>query len=106
MPAHRLNSSVIHLFHKLREKKSGCVTPQEGHARILAEIEHLIVKKPTGSETTSNLATLVMTDRAFFSTNFFTASLLLFKDNGEKKKTVFPNTMTTKHMTQTPVSCV
>jgi len=46
MPAHRLNNSVIHLCHKLRQKKSGCVTPQEGHARILAEMEQLIVKKP------------------------------------------------------------
>jgi hypothetical protein len=46
MPAHRLNNSVIHLCHKLREKRSRCVTPKEGHARILAEIEQLIVKKP------------------------------------------------------------
>jgi len=45
MPAHRLNNSVIHLCHKLREKRSGCATPKEGHARILAEIEQLIVKK-------------------------------------------------------------
>ena len=33
MPAHRLNNSVIHLCHKLREKRSGCVTPKEDHAR-------------------------------------------------------------------------
>mmetsp|Transcript_48316 Transcript_48316/g.40883 ORF Transcript_48316/g.40883 Transcript_48316/m.40883 type:complete len:203 (-) Transcript_48316:641-1249(-) len=46
MPAHRLNNSVIHLCHTLREKRSGCVTPQEGHARILAEMEELIVKQP------------------------------------------------------------
>ena len=39
MPAHRFNSSVIQLCH-------GCVTPKEGHACILAEIEQLIVKKP------------------------------------------------------------
>jgi len=46
MPAHRLNNSVIHLCHKLREKRSGWVTPKEGHVRTLAEIEQLIVKKP------------------------------------------------------------
>jgi len=46
MPAHRLNNGVIHLCHKLREKRSGCVTPKKGHARILAEMEQLIVKKP------------------------------------------------------------
>ena len=43
---------------------------KEGHARILAEIEQLIVKKPI--ETTSNLATLIMTDRAVFATKVFT----------------------------------
>jgi len=46
MPAHCLNNSVIHLCHKLIEKRSGCVTPKEGHACILAEIEQVIVKKP------------------------------------------------------------
>ena len=28
MPAHRLNNSVIHLCHKLKDKRSGCVTPR------------------------------------------------------------------------------
>jgi len=46
MSAHQLNNSVIHLRHKIRDKRSGCVTPQEGHARIVAEMEQLIVKKP------------------------------------------------------------
>jgi len=46
MPAYRLNNSGIHLCHKFREKRSGCVAPKEGHACILAEIEQLIVKKP------------------------------------------------------------
>ena len=46
MPAHRLNNNVIHLYHKLREKRSGCVTPKEDHARMLAEIDQMIVKKP------------------------------------------------------------
>jgi len=35
-----------------------------------------------------------------------TANLLALKGNREKKYTTFPNTMTTKHMTQTPMSCV
>ena len=35
-----------------------------------------------------------------------TASPPLLKGNKEKKSTDFTNTMTTKHMTQTPVSCV
>ena len=39
IPAHRLNNSVIHLCNKLREKRSGCVAPQECHPRILAEME-------------------------------------------------------------------
>jgi len=43
MPAHHLNNSVIHLCHKIREKMSGCVTPKEGHARIVAEIEQLMM---------------------------------------------------------------
>ena len=46
MPAHRLDNSGIHLCHKFRKKRSGCVMPKEGHACILAEIEQLIVKKP------------------------------------------------------------
>jgi len=46
MPAHRLNNSGIHLCHEFRKKRSGCVTPKEGHARILAEIEQLSVNKP------------------------------------------------------------
>jgi len=46
MPAHHLNNSVIHLCHKFREKRSGCVTPKEGHVHILAEMEQLIVKEP------------------------------------------------------------
>ena len=48
MPAHHLNNSGIHLCHKFREKRSVCVTPKEGHVRILAEIEQLIVQKPIG----------------------------------------------------------
>ena len=46
MPAHHLNNSGIHLCHKFRRKRSGCVTLKEGHARILAEIEQLSVNKP------------------------------------------------------------